>query len=358
MLISLTLLSACTPEPPAPTAEVIRPVRYTQVQSVGSARTRSFTGLAKAGVESRLSFKVAGTLRELNVQVGDFIRQGHVIAKLDPRDYRLRVEQAEAGLAQSRAELENAQANLRRIRGLYENNNASEADLDAAFTQVRVIEATIDSIEKQLDLARLQVEYCTLEAPVSGSVREIPVEINENVNVGQPVAVVTEANLPEVEVGIPEVLIGQVRRGSRVTVGFDAVPGESFSGHVTEVGVAASSTLNTFPVTVRLDRNDSRILPGMAAEVSFRFGSESDRSRVILPSHAVAQDRQGSFVFVLERTGEEEGRALRRPVRVGDLVAEGLEILDGLQDGDLVVVSGVSKVKEGETVKLRPEDQV
>lgn len=357
LFLSLALLS-CQEQETAPAEEVIRPVRYTQVKVVSAARTRSFTGLAKAGVESRLSFKVAGTLRELNVQVGDSIRKGQVIARLDPRDYQLMVEQAEAGLAQARAELENAQANLRRIRGLYENNNASEADLDAAYTQVRVIEATIDSIQKQLDLAQLQVEYCTLQAPVSGSVRDVPVEINENVSAGQPAVIITEANLPEVEVGIPEVLISGVRRGSEVQVRFDAVPGQSFAGIVNEVGVAASSSLNTFPVTVRLRRDDSRVLPGMSAEVSFRFGEGGQSRRVILPSHAVAQDRQGNFVFVLEKTGDQLARVRRRPVRVGDIVGEGLEVLQGLEEGELIVVSGTSKVRDGQTVKIRPEDQI
>lgn len=351
------LLQGCGKQEAPPAEPMIRPVRYQQVRLAGAARERIFTGVAQAGTESRWSFKVAGTLSTLNVKVGDGVRQGQVIAELDPRDYQLRVQEASAALAQARAELENAEANLKRIRGLYENSNASEADLDATLTRVQVTEATIDSLEKQKSLAELQVDYCVMKAPEGGLVSEVPVEINENVQAGQVIAVVTSGSLPEVQVDVPEVLIAEVQQGSAVQVTFASVPGRVYAGKVTEVGVSASRALSTFPVTVVLQRPDRRILPGMAAEVRFRFGRQSTQDRFIVPTHAVAQDRQGTYVYVLEEQGEGKGAVRRREVQVGEVVREGIEILNGLEDGDLIVTAGVSKIQDGETVRIREEDR-
>ncbi len=352
------LLAGCQKEEPPPPEPVIRPVRYQQVSLTGAGRERIFTGVAQAGTESRWSFKVSGTLLQLNVKVGDTVARGQVIAELDRRDYQLRVQEAAAALAQARAELENAKANLKRIRGLYENDNASEADMDSALTRVQVTEATIDSIEKQKSLAELQVEYCVMKAPEGGSVSEVPVEINENVQGGQVIVVVTSGSQPEVLVDVPEVLIAEVQQGSAVTVSFAAVAGRNYTGRVTEVGVSASQALSTFPVTVRLNQSDRRILPGMAAEVRFRFGAGSPQDRFIVPTHAVTEDRHGkTFVYVLDEQGDGKGAVRRREVRVGEVVREGIEILEGLRDGELIVTAGVSKIQDGETVRIREEDR-
>ena len=351
------MLGGCQKEEVAPAEPVIRPVRYQQVRLTGAGRERIFTGVAQAGTKSRWSFKVSGTLLQLNAKVGDRVRMGQVMAELDRRDYQLRVLEAAAALAQARAELENAQANLKRIRGLYENDNASEADLDSALTRVQVTEATIDSIEKHKSLAELQVEYCVIKAPQDGSVSEVLVEINENVQAGQVIVVVTSGGQPEVLVDVPEVLIAEVNQGSAVRVSFAAVPGRFYAGRVTEVGVSASQALSTFPVTVRLDRSDRRILPGMAAEVRFQFGVGSPQDRFIVPTHAVAQDRRGTYVYVLEDQGNGMGAVRRRSVQIGEVVREGIEILDGLQDGELIVTAGVSKIQDGETVRVREEDR-
>ncbi|MFQ6114519.1 MAG: efflux RND transporter periplasmic adaptor subunit, partial [bacterium] len=129
-VISLTFLACGGGEQKV--EEIIRPVRYQQVYSTGGSRVRSFSGTARSGVESKLSFKVAGTVLEVPVKVGDKVRSGQLIARLDPKDYQLKVQQADASLARAKAEERNAKADYERIRALYENNNASKDDLDAA----------------------------------------------------------------------------------------------------------------------------------------------------------------------------------------------------------------------------------
>jgi RND family efflux transporter MFP subunit len=156
-----------------------------------------------------------------------------------------------------------------------------------------------------------------------------------------------------VEIGIPEVFISRIQEGQSVEVTFDALRDRTFNATVTEVGVASTGLATTFPVKARLDRDEPDVLPGMAAQVHFRFGAGGERERIEVPAFAVGEDRDGRFVFVVEEIGDGVGRAVRREVTVGSLTADGgLEILHGLVDGERVITAGVSRIQDGREVRL------
>jgi len=344
-------LAACDTEKP-PVHKVLRPVRYQTVARASQNRVRAFAGAARAGEETRLSFKIGGTIRRLLVKVGDTVTSGQTIAELDPKDTRLQQQEAEAALARAQAEARSAAATYSRTRALYENNNASREELDSRRAQHESARAQVRSVSKQLELARLQVSYTTLQAASDGAIASVPVEVNENVGAGQTVALLTSGGRPEVEVAIPEVFIAQIAKGDAVSVTFDAIPGETFPAVVSEVGVAAIGAASTFPVRVRLQRDEGQIRSGMAASVAFTFGGHRDGERIVVPLQAVGEDRQGRFVFVVESKGDGVGVVRRRPVVVGELDPEGLEILEGLTPGERLVTAGVKRLEDGREVQF------
>ena len=346
-------LAGCSEEPEP--QEVLRPVRTQTVIASGASRARSFSGTARAGQETQLSFRVLGRIERLVVKVGDRVRSGQLIARLEQRDYELAVAQAQASLAQAQANSTNAGSGLERTRGLYEDGSASKDQLDSAIAAAQSGQAQVDAATQKLESARRQLGYTNLRAPVNGSIASVPVEVNENVQQGQTVVLMTSGARPEVEVAIPEVLIAQIREGDPVTVTFDALPGANFDAVVTEVGVAATGAATTFPVKVRLARTSQDIRSGMAANVTFSFASANDRERFYLPSHAVGGDRDGRFVFLLEPSGDGVGVVRRTPVEVGDLTRDGLEILSGISEGQDVVTAGVRRLIDGQRVKLLTE---
>ncbi len=347
----LPILAGCggesQPEP------VVRPVRTLQVFVSGGTRRRSFSGIARAGLESRLSFKVAGTVRQVPVEVGDSVQAGQLLVDLDPEDYRIQVREAEAALARENAQLRNADANYERIRLLYENNDASRSDLDVARASYESAEAGVRASEQRLQGARLQLSYTRLEAASAGAIAAVYVEENENVVAGNVVLMLTSGSSLEVEVAVPGVLITQIREGAEASVAFDAVPGRSLAATVTEVGVASVGMGTTFPVTVLIRNSDADIRSGMAATATFTFQSPRQRELFLVPSAAVAEDRDGRFVYVVEPAEEGRGIARRRPVTVGELTGEGLEVFEGLEEGDVVVIAGVSRISDGLKVRLQ-----
>jgi len=332
--------------------EQIRPVRYEAVFLTGSSKVRTFSGAAQAGQESNLSFKVGGSVLSVNVNVGDKVTTGQILAVLDDNDYRLQVQEAEASLEQAMAQARNAKSAYDRARALYENRNASKSDLDAARAGSESAEAAVKSIEKRLELARLQVSYTKLKAPVAGSIASVSIEVNENVSPGSPIVMLSSGKRPEVKVNVPEVLIDQVRKNNKVNVWFDAIPNKEFSATIVEVGVSSTGYGSTYPVTVRIDHTSSKIRPGMAAEVALNFNRVAGRRGVLVPVSAVGEDREGRFVFVVEPGENEMGVVRKTAVTIGEISGEGLEVLEGLSDGDLVVTAGVSKIVNGQKVKL------
>ncbi len=349
IVIATLALVACggnPPEPPAP----LRPVRTIVVSEEDGTRTRTFSGVARAGVESELSFRVAGRIEQIHVRVGQTVEPSQLIAELDASDFSLQVQQAEAQLASSRAQDRNGRANYERVRELYENNNASRADLDSARAAAESGRAQVSSSSMQLRLARSQLSYTKLRAAVAGAISSIPGEVGENVAAGTPVAVLTSGDQIEVELTIPEALIGAIHTGDAVTVQFDALEGQTFGATVNEVGVASTGASTTYPVTLLLNEVNGAVRPGMAAEASFSFVANGGEARFVLPPVAVGEDRDGRFVFLVETAGE-EARVVRRPVTVGELTSEGIEVLTGVSTGDVVVTAGVRRLRDGMAVK-------
>jgi RND family efflux transporter MFP subunit len=341
-------------EPPPPP---IRPVRYLEVFSSGAGRVRTFSGSAQADVETRLSFRVGGNIRRVLVDRGDRVEEGQLIAELDPTDFELQVQEAEASLVQAEAQARRAAADYDRLRGLYENRNAAKADLDAARAASESARAQIDASVKRLEQSRSQLSYTRLRAPESGSIASVRAEVNENVQSGDEIALLTAGSRPQVIVAVPESLIGDISRGDGVGVTFGALPGRRFEAVVTQVGVAATELTTTFPGAVQLRESTDEVRSGMAADVAFTFGSSDERERFLVPLHAVLEDRDGRFVFVVEPISNPPGRGVvhRRVVSVGEITGEGLEIVSGLSDGDRVVTAGVSQIHDGLVVKLDEE---
>jgi RND family efflux transporter MFP subunit len=359
-------LFGCEREKPKP-QKVIRPVRYQAVVVTTDRRVRTFAGASKAGEEVRLSFKIPGTIARLYVKVGDRVKVGQAIAELDPEDYALAVEKAEASVANAEAQSRNAAADYARTRELYENNNASREELDASRAGDESGKAAVRAATKELELTRLQLSYTRLSASLEGAIAEVPVEVNENAKAGQPIAHLYSGGPPEVKVAIPEAYIAQIQKGKLVSITFDSLPDKEFKARVTEVGVAATGAATTFPVTARLDNPDPTIRSGLAANMTFEFGR--DKPYLVVPLQAVVEDGDGRFVLILERKGPELGVVRRRPVTVGSLASmecrligtlgtqpcEGIEVLDGLKVGELVVTAGVKRIIDGEEVKLLKE---
>ena len=349
LLAGTLLLSACGADD-AEEEVVVRPVRTVVVSDDSSSGVKTFSGVSRSAQESRLSFKVAGTVSSVPVNVGDRIQAGTVIASLDASAYELQLQQAQATVEQSNAASRNASAAYQRTRALYANNNASLGDLDSSRANSDSAKAQLRAARKSLQLAELNLSYTDLKVDVDCVVDSIAVSENENVSTNTEVARVNCSEELEIEIAVPEGVISDFSNGKEASIRFDAIPDAAFKGRVIEVGVAASGVGSTFPVTVLLDRAGQTVRTGLAASVSFQSDNTSGETH-ILPLAAVVQGADGTFVFVVkpvtENELETEGTIEKKPVELGDLQTAGIEVTSGLQHGDRVVTAGVTFIREG-----------
>ena len=331
--------------------EIIRPVRYQQIKKSAIKKTRSFSGVSKAATEVKLSFRISGTLETVKVKVGQKVKKAILIASIDDTDIQIQYEEAKVAMLNAEVQKDNAKANLIRVRELYENNNVPLSEYENAKNQYAAARAEHESRIKKLDLQKSQLSYSKLFSSMQGIVTEVPVEKNENVNAGQVIAFLSSDKEMEVEVGIPEAYIAEIKAGDAVSVTFSSNQEQLFPGTVTEVSYVASGA-STYPVRVRLEDLTKGIRPGMPANVNFTFATENEGS-LIAPANAVAEDQQGNYVFIVTQ-GSEKGFATvnRRKVSVGKLTNEGFIVLDGLKQDELVVISGISKITDGMQVRF------
>jgi len=319
--------------------------------------SRTFSGTLHAAQETKLSFKVAGTIKDIFVNIGDKVKKGTVVAELDSMPYDLQAQQAHAVLISSQAQLRHAKSNYERVKNLYEGGNSSKNDLDNARASAEASSASVQSALKVLEIARLNVAYTKLKTKENCAIASVDAEVGENVSSGTQIFKTTCGDALEVRLNIPETVIGSIQKGMNVTVRFSALQGRIYQAIVHEVGVSTIEGGTTFPVRVMLDTaNLPGLKAGLSADVTFSFPAKQDeRQAVLVPSFAVGEDETGRFVFTLEKTGENKALVRKQVVTIGNILQGGIEILNGLTPNIRIVTAGVSVLRDGTEVKFSDE---
>lgn len=330
--VSMTL-AGCS-EDKAETAELVRPVKVIEIAEADTARQLSYSGAVRARTEMNLGFRVSGKIVERVVNVGDRVKVGDLLARVDATDYELAVRSASANLDAAERQVETVKLVRDRAEQLLSRKFASQAQLDQAVLSYNQALATRDAAKSALSQAENQVLYTSLAADRPGIVTAITADVGQVVGSGTPVATVAVEGEKEVQVAVPETEITNFKVGMPVKVGLWSDKALSLDGTVREVAGSADQQSRTFSVRVSLS-DDPRVLLGMTATVE---ASASGSTRFVsVPLSALAQKDGYPIVWVVDRSTE---LVRSRPVTLADFTGDGVEITDGLQVGDLVVAAG------------------
>lgn len=346
-LFALVIMQGCG-QAPAKVDIPVRPVKTIRVGEYDQGKQWTFAGTAEDALATDLSFRVGGKIVAFpGEQIGRKFAEGEVIARLDPSDYELEYRQAKANLEQVRANYIRAKADMGRNSQLFERNVISRGELDQIEADFKSYEAQLSASAKQLDIARKRLSYTTLHAPFDGWIGKVETNIHQNVSSGQSVVSFNAGRHMKMYIAVPDMLISQIHEGDEVEVIFDALPGQTMNGKVMEVSVD-SSVSSTYPVKVYLDNSDKLLRSGMSGHVNF-LGQTSGQSHYFIPPVAVIGEADGSrSIWIVD---PETSTVRNQSVTVGQLSALGLEIVDGVKTGDIVVIRGVHRLKEGLKVR-------
>lgn len=291
----------------------------------------STTATLEADREARVVPRLGGTIVELLVEEGDRVEQGQVLARIDDARYRL--------------ELMRAQANMSRLQQEYNRNQEMyRQDLISAETFER-LKFEFEAQKAQFELAELELSYTDITAPITGVVSERMIKVGNTVNTQDPVFVITLLDPLLATLHVPEREMARLEAGQQAALQADALGGERFEGRIARISPVVDADTGTFRVTVEVRDESGRLKPGMFGRV--RIVHDTRERALLVPVQAVMIEDARVTVFVVEGDMVE-----RRNVVLGYRNNGKYEIVEGLEAGERVVVTGQASLRDGSTVSV------
>ena len=345
------------------TEKSLTPVRISEVQSIPATGANTYSANIQPYQQVDLAFKSNGYLQSIrqvkdangkmrNIDQGDWVTKGTVLATVTEDDYQQKLQQANAQLARAQANHERAKLSFDRFSVLYKDGAATVTDYDNSRAQMLDTQAAIESAKSSIAEQTLALEYCKLRAPFNGWI------VKRNVDEGQLVGpatngfTISDVRSVKAVFGVPDTAMEHIRLGSPEIVTTDAVPGD-FAGHVTSISPSADPKSRVYSVEVTIPNGDNSLKAGMIASITIRSGTEGERVNVI-PLTAVVRSLtrpNGFAVFVPEGTSDTV-RVHTQEVELGNTYGNSISVVQGLKPGDRVVTYGASVIKNGETVRV------
>jgi len=314
---------------------------------VGEAR---YSGAIKADASVDIAFKMSGVVEQVtqlrgadgrmrDLQDGDVVRRGQVLARLRQNEFRDQVSDAEASLRQ-------AQADYERASQLYENRSMSKAEYDAAYARYT------GSVARQSQAA-ISLGDATLRSPLSGVLLKRTVEVGSLAGPSTPAFTVADTRVVKVVFGVPDIVVGGLKPGGRLTIQAEAMPGATLEGRITRISPSADPNSRVFEVEAALPNPDDKLKVGMLATLS--LGKPTATPSLYVPLAAVvrpAGDSTGYAVYVVDSASRPVARLVR--VQLGDVSGNLIAVKEGLAPGSRVIVRGATIVADGQHVQVMP----
>ena len=307
-----------------------------------------------------LSFRVGGPMISRPVNVGDEVKTGQLVARIDPRDYEVQLRTVQGQLANAIAVRKRAQSDLDRLLRIQKKDPGavSQSLIDKARQNRDSAQAEIRSLQATVDQAKDQLSYTSLKAPFAGIITQTYAEAFEDVKPKQPVLRLLDPSKVEMWINIPENMISLLAYVSDIKVRIDAL-GIEVPAEVKEIGTEASRTTRTFPVILIMDQpRDAKILPGMAgsAQGEVNLPDKAETSEYIIPVSAVFTGTDNkSYVWIID---ESSMTVKRHEITPGKLTGRGLNV-KGLQTEQWIATAGANTLREGQKVTiLQPGKQM
>ena len=299
----------------APTVSVV------QVSKREVPQIATYTSTVQPYVKNNIVPQAGGRITKINVEIGDFVKEGQVLAEID-----------KAQLQQAQLSLKNQEVELARLKSLYEAGGLSKSDLDAIELQYNVTKTQVENL----------LENTVLRSPINGVVTARNYDVGDMCSMSAPIFTVEQIIPVKLLVGISESDYSKVKKGDSVEIKADAVPDKTFYGKINRIYPTIDPATRTFTVEVVVQNNYRTLRPGMFVRATVNFGTNNN---IVIPDVAVVK-QQGSgerFVYVLNQDGTVTYQKVVLGVRMG---AE-YEVLEGLEDGATIVTGGQIRLKDG-----------
>jgi membrane fusion protein (multidrug efflux system) len=304
-------------------------------------------GIIKAWQEAEISPEVSGTVKTIFAEVGDELKTGDPIFKLNDELLKLQVEKARALVTQLEGNYLSSKRDLSRKEALFKDGVVADLDLDLARAKEKADRGMLDGAKVSLKIARRDLRESTIRSPIKGILAERLIDIGTTVTPQEKVASVVDIGKVRIKIGVSGKEISRIKNGQQVSVSVDAFPLEEYQGRVFSVGSKASEGTLTFPVEIEIANDREPVVkPGMVARPKIQTGNHSQA--IVIAQEVILDEGLDSFVFVVR-----DGLAKKVKVTTGFTIDSQVIVKDGLSSGDLLVTVGFNTISEGIKVRMK-----
>lgn len=330
------------------------PVPVTVGQVVRKAMPLDFRAIGHVEAIETVAVKarIGGQLQQIRFAEGDTVEAGETLFVIDPRPYQAALRRAEAQLAKDRAVLDKAESDVKRYADLVTQDYVTKERYDQIKADAAAMRATVEADRAAVDSARLDLEYCTIAAPVSGRTGVLNVKVGDLIKANADTGMVTINRTRPIYVSfsVPAQRLGAIlaHRANRIEVAA-SLPGEGgpvATGTLTFIDNAVDTATSTILLKATFPNRDERLWPGQFVDVTVTLGEQPDR--VVCPTAAVQTGQQGRYVFVV---GDDD-TVEQRPVEIDRMDERDAVIADGLTGGETVVTDGQLRLVPGAEIQI------
>ncbi|MBP2448179.1 efflux RND transporter periplasmic adaptor subunit [Rhizobium leguminosarum] len=349
LMMGTVLISSCTRQEDNK-EEAPRPVLSMTVKQT-PATSLSLTGTVEPTIETELGFRILGRMIARNVNVGDVVKKGDIVAAIDPVALELAVRSSQSDVENSDAQLRNAVTTEQRQRALVESRSGTEASLEEAEQARRSATAAVAKAQANLDKANEQLGYAQLRAEFDGVVTAASAEVGQVVSAGQTVVTIARPDKRDAVVDVPQGAAQKLKIGAPFEVTLQLDPAIRTSGIVREIAPEADTSTRTSRTKIALADPPEAFRLGAVISASATIAADPE---IVLPSSAILAGTDGTSVWIVDVPGKKV--SLRRVKIDGDVVEGGtVRIAEGLAPGDRVAVAGVHKLEDGQAIRIDQE---
>ena len=323
-------------------ASAVPVLQVIQLKDTGAKNTKQFSGIVRAQEQAALAFRVPGTIATINVVKGDSVKQGQLIATLDPHDYQVALETLRAKKLEAQSAHKLAKAELKRVRQALADDAIASVNLDRAISGYERSVSAIKVIDKQIQRAQDTLSYTQLTAPFDGVIGTVNREAHEQILPGVALATLQDTMQLEVDIDVPETLISAFARGQQGAVSWYQSDG-SLSAHVSEIATLPHLIKQTYTVTYRIEKGSAALFPGKSVSLTTHLGEV--QHAYCVPYAALVGNKANMHVNVVR-----DQAVSRTPVKLTSLEANQACVEGALQAQDYVVVSGSQYLADGQRV--------
>jgi len=351
-LLLTTFLFNCSDQQVV-TEKAIRPIAWTKVSESNLQQLRTLSGIVAPVEAASLSFEVNGKVQSVDVNLGDTIKKGQILAQLNHRSFELSSKSAKAQLDKANSDKVEAKNSFTRYNQLIKQDLVSQSGFDNAKANYESSKSAVDVAQAQLDIANKNLQDSTLIAPYNGIITKRLVEPSQQINAGQSVFEIEGKHGLKVHVMVPETLIRELQHNSIIPVRFPALPQTKMLGRITEIGTRAEAA-NAFPITVVLQEDNPLLRAGMTAELDFTFDGVGKTGyqgvTISVPFSALSAGvNQKSYVFIYDPKTQTVNQS---EVETENIRNNTVFISSGLKSGEIIAIAGVAFLRDGQKVTL------